>query len=442
MSDAEATSSGPEVQSDSRGLPSSFPLNLAALTAVMSGVAVLYGGIRAFYFEGAFLEAFSYYSDERTFNEIINSLIGRDPEVTLFGIHAFGDYVIGNVWASLDNPWIEAETVNYLPPVLLLFWILGLLPYSVGLSVFFVAIVGATVAPMVLASRGYPLAVRTLLIVLLAVMTGPALATFDRGNTQGLLPIVLFMFALAVIKQRWGWAAVMIAIATVVKIYPVVLILVFIALRKYRWAVVTVAMSAASVVLTLPIMATGGLGSFGAVIEAVLQWQERTVDDFLQYNVSFAGGVANAAYFLGQPGIGAWVANNAYILIVVYAALVIPVLWIREIEVWIKVIVALSLTTALMPIVYAYALNWVLAASAFAVWITRRSSPNALQGPWVMRGLTLVLASGSAVLPVFIPGAMESGRPAGLVAFAALGIYLLLPAVAYLSRSRRPVVRT
>ena len=418
-----------------RGLNRTFPLDLAALTLAISAVAVLYGGVRAFYFEGGFLESFSYYSDERTFNEIINSLIGRDPSVTLFGIHAFGDYVIANVWSTFGDPWVELPDVNYLPPLLLPFRILGYLPYSLGFFLYIAVMVICTVLPMAIASRGYSIPVRALLLTVLAVMTGPAIASFDRGNTQGFLPIVLFVFALAVMRQRWGWAAAMIAIAAVVKIYPIILIVLLIALRRYKWAAVAVALSAASVLITLPIMATGGFGSLGAVIESVLQWQERTTDDFLQYNVSFAGGVANAAYFLGLPGIGAWVASNPLVLNALYAVIVIPVFWIRGVELWIKVIVALSLTTALMPIVYAYALNWVLAASAFAIWITRRSSADRVQGPWITRGMMVVLALGAAVLPVLIPGAMEAGRPAGVVTFAALGIYVLLPAIAYASRA-------
>ena len=420
-----------------RGLPRSFPLDLASLTVAISAVAVLYGGVRAFYFEGGFLESFSYFSDERTFNEIANSLIGRDPNVTLFGIHAFGDYVLPNVWASFDDPWVELPQVNYLPPVLLVSRVLGLLPYTAGFIVYFVALAVCTIAPMIIASRGYSLAMRALLVVTLAVMTGPAIATFDRGNWQGFLPLVLFVFAVAVMKQRWGWAATMIAIASLIKIYPIVLILLLVALRQYRWALVSVAISAAGFLVTLPLVAAGGLGSLGAVIGDVLQFQERTIEDFLQYNVSLAGGVANTAYFLGFPTIGAWVASNPLVLIIVYGVIVIPILWIRGIETWMKVILALSLTTALMPIVYAYALNWVLASTAFTVWIAHRSASESVQARVVSRGLALSLALGTAVLPVLIPGAMEAGRPAGAVTFAALVVYLLVPALAIASRSVR-----
>ena len=425
-----------------RGLPKTFPLDLASFALTVSALAVLYGGVRAFYFEGGFLESFSYYSDERTFNEIANSLVGRDPAVTLFGIHAFGDYVLPNVWASFDDPWAELNQVNYLPPMLLVSRLLGLFPYTVGFTIYFVALALCTVAPMVIASRGYSMAMRVLLVVTLAVMTGPTLATFDRGNSQGFLPLVLFVFAIAIMRQRWGWAATMIAIASMVKIYPIVLVLLLIALRRYRSALVAVAMSAAGVLVTLPLMTTGGLGSLGAVIGDVLQFQERTVEDFLQYNVSLAGGAANAAYFIGLTGIGVWIASNPLTVIAVYAAIVIPVFWMRGIETWIKVIIALSLTTALMPIVYAYALNWMLASAALSVWISRRSTADYTQHRIVRSGLMLVLALGSAVLPVLIPGTMESGRPAGVVTFAALGVYLLLPAVAYLSRWLQSANRT
>lgn len=417
-----------------RGLPKAFPVDLAGITLGLSSIALLFGGFRAFYFQGGFLESFSYYSDERTLNSIVNEWIGRDPQETLVGIHAFGDYLLPNVWSSFEDPWVQLEQVNYLPPMLLLFRVLGYLPYSVGLSLYFVVLILCTVAPMALASRGFSIGKRVLLVSSLVLLTGPALSTFDRGNAQGFLPIVLFVFSVALIKERWGWAATMIAVASLIKIYPIVLLLLLLALRQFRWALVSIALSVAGVVVTLPIMASGGLASLGAVVGDVLQFQERTIEDFLQYNVSFAGGLANAAYFLGLQGIGSWVASNPLILILLYGAIVIPILWIRGIETWIKVIVALSLTTALMPIVYAYALNWVLASTAFAVWITRRSSTKHVQSRVVVWGLMVGLALGSAVLPVLIPGSMESGRPAGAVTFAALAVYLILPVVAYLSR--------
>ena len=439
MSEGVGSAAGSGAQVGNKGLPSGFPLNLAALTAAVSAVAVLYGGVRAFYFEGAFVEAFSYYSDERPFNEIINSLIGRDPATTLFGVHAFGDYLIGNVWSSLPDPWSDITGVNYLPPVLLVFRLLGFLPYSVGFTVFAVGIFLATVAPMVFASRGYALATRTLLVIVLAVMTGPALTTLDRGNIQGLLPVLLFSYAIAVLKQRWGLAAAMIAAASLIKIYPIVLLLLLLALRKYKWVALSAVFSLVGVLISLPIMSTRGFASFDAMIAGVLQFQEKSVVDFLQYNVSFAGGLANAAFFVGLPSIGTWIAGNAWILIVGYAAAVIPILWIRSIELWMRLIIVLSLTTALMPIVYGYALNWVLAASALAVWVSRHSEAGRMQARVVTVGLMVVLAMGSSVLPFFIPGSMESGRPAGAVTLAALTMYLLLPLVAYGSRRMQAV---
>ena len=417
-----------------RGLPKSFPLDLAGITIGLTVVALIIGGYRAFYFQGGLLETFSYYSDERTFNEIVNAWIGRDPQVTLVGIHAFGDYLLPNVWTSFDDPWVEVGQVNYLPPSLLIYKILGYLPYTTGLSIYLAALVICTIAPMLLASRGYSVGQRILLISTLALFTGPALASFDRGNIQGLLPVVLFAFAVSVMKQRWGWATTMLVVASLIKIYPIALVLLLLALRQYRWALVAIAASVGGVLLTLPLLATGGLSSLWAAAMDVLQWPDRSVEDFLQYNVSLAGGAANAAYFVDLPQVGLWISNNPLPIIVVYAVVVIPLLWLKSIDLWMRVIVALSLTTSLMPIVYAYALNWVLASTAFAVWIARQSSEKQLQSRWTVRGLLGVLAVGSAVLPIFIPGTMESGRPAGVVTFAALAVYLLLPVVAYASR--------
>lgn len=416
-----------------RGLKQDFPLDLSGVTVGVSALALLFGGVRAFYFEGGFLESFSYYSDERTFNEIANGWVGRDPAETLVGIHAFGDYVLPNVWASFPDPWGQLEQVNYLPPMLLLFRVLGYLPYSWGFSIYFVTLIACTLAPMVIASRGFSVPVRVLLVTTLALLTGPALATFDRGNSQGFLPIILFGFAIAVLKQRWGWAAVLIALAATIKIYPIVLVLLLIALRKYRWSVLAIGLTVVAVLITLPIMSSAGFGGLGSVIGDVLQFQERTIEDFLQYNITLVGGLANLAFFMGAVDIGTWISTHALIVIALYGICVIPILWMRSIEVWIRIVLVLSLTTAMMPIIYPYSLNWVLASSALAVWVAQRKDVTEIQRKSVSATLILALAAGSAVLPVLIPGSMEAGRPAGIVSFAALMVAFLVPITALAS---------
>lgn len=416
------------------GLKREFPFDLAGVTVAISAVAAIYGGIRAFYYGGGFLESFSYFSNETQFNEIANSWIDRDPQTTLFGVHAFGDYVLANVWSQFPDPWVQLEQVNYLPPILLLYRVLDLFPYQIGFTLYFALLILGTLTPMVIASRGWSMGARLLLIVTLGLMTGPALATLDRGNSQGLLPIILFGFALAVLRKRWGWAALLISLAAAIKIYPVVLILMLLALRRYRWALASIGLSALWLVLSLPIMASGGFGSLPALIADVLQWQERTTNDFLMYNVSFAGGVANFLVFIGLDGLGLWVATHPIVLIAAYGLIVVPLLWVSRIPLWMRLILTLSLTTALMPITYPYALNWALAASALVVLVSR-SGVRELTPRNAQIGLILALAVVISVLPVLIPGTMEAGRPAGVVSLAAMVSAIILPITAWMSRT-------
>lgn len=414
--------------------PKSFPFDLAGWTIGLTTLAFFYGGIRAFYYGGDFLASFSYVSDERTFNEIANSWIGRDPQETLFGVHAFGDYVISNVWSSFGNAWAELEMVIYPPPILLFYRILGFLPYDWGLSVYMVLLVACTLAPMIIATRRLPIGSRILLISVLGLLTGPAIAALDRGNSQGLLPIVLFAFAVTIIKQRWGWAAFLIALAAIIKVYPIALILLLLALRQYKWAAAAVGWSAAMVLVSMPFISTAGIFGLPEVFGDILEFQERTFIDFMAYNVSLAGGLANAAAFLGLGALAAWIAANPLVIVVVYAAVVVPLLWMKSIEVWIRVVLALSLPSTLMPVVYAYALNWVLAASAFTIWIVMNSSAPQVIRPLAARLLLVSFMLGTAMLPVFIPGSAEAGRPAGVVSLAAVAIAFVLPAAAWFSR--------
>ena len=419
-----------------RGPTKTFPLDLVAVTAVISTVAVIYGSTRAFYFEGGFLQSFSFVSDERVFNEIVNGWIGRDPASTLFGIHAFGDYLMPNVWSSFGDSWTEVGGVNYLPPVLLLFRLLGFLPYAAGLALYMAAMAVATIAPMIWASRGLSLAIRTILVVSLALFTGPTIAAFDRGNIQGFMPLLFFAFALMILKSKWKWAALILTVMVLIKIYPVILVVVFVALRKYLWAVVVLAGTAVATAAVLPVMSTSGFRSLGAVIEGVVQFQDKALSDFLIYNNSFVGGLANGAMFLGQDGVGAWIASNAIVVTGLYALGVLPMMWLSRIPLWMRLCVGFSLTTSLMPLVYPYALNWIVAASALAIWAAMNSTSDESIGVWSQRMLVIALALGSAVLPIFIPGSMEAGRPAGVASLAAVAIAVAFPLAAWLSRSK------
>jgi len=423
------------------GLRKSFPLDLAGLTVAISAVAVIYGGFRAFYFQVGFLESFSYYSDERPFNTIVNQWIGRDPSETLVGIHAFGDYLLLNVWAQFPNPWEQPGGVNYLPPVVLLFKILGYLPYGLGLTLFLIALAVCILLPMVIASRGFPITQRLLFVTTLAVLTGPAIATLDRANNQGFLPILLFGFGIAVLKERWGWAAVCIALAACIKIYPILLILLLLALRKFSWAGVSVLLSAGVVLLTMPMTSNAGISGIPDVLEGVLDFQEKSVNQFLEYNTSLSGGLANALMFIGLDSAASWIALNAIVIIGIYALVVVPLLWIGAIPVWLRVILTLSLTTALMPITYPYALNWAIAAAAIAVWVSRQDSVQTFLSQRHSMLLALSLALLLAVLPVLIPGSAEASRAAGAASLASLATAILLPVTAFaVSRHRLRVV--
>jgi len=422
------------------GLRGRFPIDVAGFTLAVSALALLYGGFRAFYFQSGFLESMSYYSDERPFNAIVNGWIGRDPAETLYGVHAFGDYLLLNVWAQFPDPWGQMEQVNYLPPVLLFYKVMGLLPYSVGLTLFLVFLVLCLVLPMVLASRGRPIGQRLILVTTLALLTGPALATLDRANNQGFLPLLLFGFGIAILREKWGWASVFIAIAAMIKIYPIVLILLLIALRKYKWALVSVGITGIAVIATLPLTSTEGLAGLTTVIGDVLQWQERTTDSFLEYNASFAGGLANLLMFAGLDALGTWIAANALIIIAVYAVVVIPLLWSTRVPLWLRIILVLSLTTALMPITYPYALNWVLAATAITVWVSRRGMFSGALPQRIALSLAASLSLITAVLPIFIPGSMEAGRPATAASLASLVVAIALPMVAVWSRSRAAAI--
>jgi hypothetical protein len=417
-----------------RFAPERFPLNLVAVSLAATAVALGYGSMRHFYFQGAFLEGLSYVSDERPMAALVSSFMGVPSDSMLVGIHAFGDYLLPHYWVLLQSPWLSDQTgvLNYLPTALIPHKLLSFLPYFAGLGAFELMMAASLCAPALYALKGQPWALRVLAVVVLGLATGPSIASLDRANMQGFLPLVLFAFAVAVLRQRWGWATTFLVIAASIKIYPIMLVLVLLALRKWKWAAVSVASTIALALISLPLISGNVWPTARLVVTTVLEFGQRDFGSLMNYNVSLAGGLAHLCALLGADGGAQWIASHAIVVGAIYLVAVAPLLWFTAIELWIRLIVAFMLTTAVMPVVYPYAVNWVVAASALALMHSLGSRlgspPGATLVPraqWLP--VLIALASLSACYPILIPHSMEAGTPVGLLAFVHAAVCVLLP---------------
>lgn len=423
--------------------PAGFSGDLMAVVAVIGAIAVIYGSVQHFYFEGAFLDAISYVNDERPLNSIVAGLLGQDPSITAVGIHAFGDFLLPHYWVTLTNPWLQDGTnmINYLPPALVPFRVLSAVPYQVALGAYELAMFIALATPMAYATRGMRWSHRVLSVVVLGLFAGPAIASLDRANTQGFVPIFLFAAAIAMLRERWGWASVFLVAAGSLKIYPLALVLVMLAARKWKWAAVSVFGTFLLSVVTLPLVSQDLSETFRLVFLNPLNYDDRTFVQFMSYNVSFAGGVAHGFQLLGLSGAAEWVAGHGLLFGLFAFVITAPLLWTARIELWVRIILAMLLTTSVMPVSYPYAMNWVVAAAAVAVamsigargsaWFTAHSMPRWQWLP-VFLGLALLVPP----YPFFVPGSMEQGIPVSALALVSAFVSVALPLALWAGRWR------
>jgi hypothetical protein len=426
-----------------RVFPRSVSMNMVAVTLLISTIAMLYGGFRAFYYEGDFLPAISYVTDERYFVELVTSSMDFSPQDVLFGIHAFGDYLLPYSWATLDNPWSGTEPVNYPPSALVLFKALAFLPYQGSVLLYLGLSAIALMLPMLVASKGLRWSNRVILIVVLAIMTGPAIAVLDRGNTQGFIPLLLFGFAVSILRRRLGWATTFLVIAAAIKIYPLILLAVFVALRYFRWALVALITSLVVILGSLLLTASKPFDAFREMVGDFTAQGSSDYTDFMAYNVSLVGSLAHVSEFVGLSSVSVWMADNPWLVIALYVIAVLPLLWITSLPLPVRLVLAMMLTAAVLPVLYPYVLTWGVAAAALIVWSSSRSARKPGQVPAPLTRI-LVVAIGAllAVYPFYLPGSMESGYPVGASVLASFFAFVSIPVAmwtyAIRSRSRQP----
>lgn len=435
----------------SRQLLIRLPLWTLASTTALSAALIVVGAFRSFYFGGSLLESLSYFSDERVTAEIYSDRLGVDPDSLLTGVHVFADFLIPFHWATLANPWIEDVSgypVNYPPPVMLVMKIATLFPYQ-NASLIAVALMAvAMVLPMVIAlwSRDGALAV---LGGAVALLSAGSIATLDRGNLQGLIPILLFGFGTFALKNRWGWATAFSVAAISIKPFFVLLLLIYVAERK--WRPLAAAFLALTIAFGLSFLLFPGnaFESFAAWVGYALFFTTpENLTGFLTYNNSPTGGLAHWAAFLGMEGLAEFVFLNARAITLGLAVLLlIPVFLTRRLTLPTRLFLVMMASTAALPLYFPYAANWVIAGAAVLFWSTRdpsrwwsreEGSTSGETKNWaglvLLLGLMAAIVFLLAVAPVFIPGSQLAGYPAGVssllsplaVASVLVGVYASL----------------
>lgn len=208
------------------------------------------------------------------------------------GRHCFSDYAMIATMGKGPHPWdspivlppgYESIAIGFPAAGRLTHMFFGLPAYwlgspRLGLIAYVTALTIAVLSPAIWAARGARGLERLVIFVALGAAAIPAWGVVDRGNSTGFVVPVALVFFVALARQRWGLAAVMVILAAMIKPQFAVLAMVFFVARQWRW---------------------GGITIFGIVasnLAAYLLWPRgfpgtitQSAHDILKFNNSFKG---------------------------------------------------------------------------------------------------------------------------------------------------------
>lgn len=206
-----------------------------------------------------FSAAMGYFLSQCYAVDVPSSLLLNPPEDCWLdwhvniGRHCFSDYALvvdagtrPNPWDVLQIPAHQASGMIYPAAGMIPHLLFGLpakwlgMP-RLGLICYLLALTIAVVSPAAWASRGARGLERVVVFVALCAAAIPAWSVIDRGNSVGFVVPIALAFLVALRQQRWGFVAIMVVLAALVKPQFAVLVVALFAARHWRLGGLTIA---------------------------------------------------------------------------------------------------------------------------------------------------------------------------------------------------------
>lgn len=202
--------------------------------------------------------ALSYFLTQLFAVDIVSSLLNTPEDCWLdwhmnIGRHCFSDYGMVVTAGLQPNPFdfeMSLPFGNYEPlrtggpaaamlPHLLFGFPAQLLGVPrLGLVGYVIALMAAVLAPAIWAARGSRGLERVVVFVALGAAAVPVWAVIDRGNSAGFIVPVALVFFIALRREKWLLAAIMVVLASIVKPWFVILVVAIFAARQWRAGII------------------------------------------------------------------------------------------------------------------------------------------------------------------------------------------------------------
>ena len=294
------------------------------------------------------------------------------------------------------------DVFEYPPPFLLLPRALRLLaPEFMPFRILWFGVSGAFVLAAMIAvagTLGPVVGTRALLLLPLAWLALPMASGMQKGNVHAVV-IAASMLAMALFeRRRWAAGGVLLAFATVSKLYPGLLVLYLLSRREWRPVAWTAAMGALFVAAAAIDLGTGMFAVFARHVPGLLSGQAFPAfrnPSAVAINFSIPGLVFKLKLF-GVPGMGfeaAKLVGWAWTLVAAAATVTLALRAKRPEDkplVWLAILVLATLRSPFLPQSY---------AAVPALWLLTLAGATLVPGA---RTMALVVA-GWAALGIMIP---------------------------------------
>jgi hypothetical protein len=208
------------------------------------------------------------------------------------------------------------------------------------------------------------------LIFTVGLLNTPLLSSLDRGNISGYVASFMFFGGYFLLKDRIYLAAFFIAIAAAIKIYPAILFLIFLSTRKFAALIFGLLVSALLFFGTFLLYTGSYLDTLKSFILSIRFFTSPDSNSINCMNISYIGGLSDWLKILDYNYLNQLVLGHFFQIQIILLFISSFLIFSKNIELWLKIVIGMSLTVTIPTLQYPYTMNWAIAALAITLFVS------------------------------------------------------------------------
>jgi hypothetical protein len=203
------------------------------------------------------------------------------------GLHCFGDFGHPFYKGGYSEVYQYGNIVAVnSPSVMLMFEILGLLPYRIALAAFLSIGVFSCTWPVYIAAKQTDSRQTSLLIFLIVFGSFGFISAFDRANPILFMPGLVYWMMSAISKDNWRGATVAVIALASIKFWAPVFLICWIASRRYRYFLHAIVGIAGSYLIPMSLFPGKYFDNLRVMFSSILD--QNTIKNFQPFAISLS----------------------------------------------------------------------------------------------------------------------------------------------------------